>query len=206
MQADAELVGAEPAPGCDDVATDGKQREPAGAQPAIPSRVERGRVPEHDHQGTVLLRIPAPESAPAVVCPEAAEHGADEAEEESEADHAVGHAIELVLVVPGGEPLGRSRHGPTACDPLHDRQDAEHSGQKCGAVAERDRDHVRGEPELRVEHGLQHMHRVARIEAVGHHEREGSADRRHEIADAVGMQCLEREPRQHAGPADEHRR
>ena len=206
VQADAELVGAKPTPGGDDVAPDGKQRKPAGAQPAIPPGVERGRVPEHDHQGAVLLWIPAPEAAPAVVSPEAAEHRADEAEEEGEADHAIRHAIELVFVLPRRQPLLRSGCGPPDCDPMDDREDAEHSGEEGGAVAERDGDHVCGEPELRVEHGLQDVHRVTRIETIGHHERERSADCRHEIADAVGKQPLQPQPRQHAGPADEHRR
>ena len=205
MQADAELVGAKPTPGGDDVAPDGKQRKPAGAQPAIPPCVERGCVPEHDHEGPVLLRVPAPEAAPAVVGPEAAQHRANEAEEERKTDHAVGHAIELILLIPGGEPSCRCRCHPAACDPLYDREDAEHSSQEGGAVAERDRDHVGGEPELRVEHGLQHVHRVARVETIGHHERESAADCRHEIAYAVGKQALQPQPRQHTGPADEHR-
>ena len=205
VQADAELVGAKPTPGGDDVASDGKQRKPAGAQPAIPPCVERGRVPEHDHQGTVLLRIPTPEAAPAVVSPEAAEHRADEAEEEGEADHAIRHAIELIFVLPRRQPLLRSGCGPAVCDSMDDRKDAEHSGEEGGAVAERNGDHVRGEPELRVEHGLQDVHRVTRIETIGHHERERSADCRHEIADAVGKQPLQPQPRQHTGPADEHR-
>ena len=100
VEADAELVGAKPTPGGDDVATERKQGKAPRADPAIPASMQGRGVPEHDHQSAVFLRIPAPEAAPAVVGPQAAEHRADEAEEEREADHAVGHAIQAILDPP----------------------------------------------------------------------------------------------------------
>ncbi len=66
---------------------------------------------------------------------------------------------------------------------MDDRARTEHAGQKRRAVAERDGDHVGGEPKLRVEHRLQDVHRVAGVEAVGHHERERAARGRHKITD-----------------------
>ena len=108
MEPDPELVGAEPAPGRDDVAADREEREAPWTNPFIPPGVEHSRVPEHDHQGPVLFRIPAPEATPAVVCPEATEHRADEAEEEREADNAVIHPVEPVLHLAGGRGGKRS--------------------------------------------------------------------------------------------------
>jgi len=127
VEADAELIGAKPAPGRDDVAADGKQGEAAGTEPAVPPRVKGGGVPEHDHQGTVLLRVPAPEAAPAVVSPETAEHRANKAEEEREADDTVGHPVELVLFLPGSDLLGRVRCRPPFRNALHNPEDAEYA-------------------------------------------------------------------------------
>lgn len=71
---------------------------------------------------------------------------------------------------------------------MDDRARAQHTGQESGSVAERDRDDVRREPELRVEHRLQHMHRVTRVEPIGHHQRERPARSSHEIADPEPFQ------------------
>jgi competence protein ComEC len=100
VQADPQLVGAKPAPRRDNVATDGEQGKATWTNPAIPAGVEDRRVPEHDHERSVLLGIPTPEAAPAVVGPQAAQHRTDEAEEEREADHTVGHPIEAILNPP----------------------------------------------------------------------------------------------------------
>ena len=99
VQADAELVDAEPRPGGDDVAADGERRQAAAFHEAAPAGVQHERVPEHDHQRAVFLRVPAPEAAPGVVGPQAAEHGADEAEEDREAERAVEHAQDLLASV-----------------------------------------------------------------------------------------------------------
>ncbi len=36
---------------------------------ATPAGVEDERVPEHDHEGAVFFRVPAPEAAPGIVGP-----------------------------------------------------------------------------------------------------------------------------------------
>jgi competence protein ComEC len=100
VQPDPQLIGAKPAPGGDDVATDGEQGKATRTNPAIPAGVKDRRVPEHDHERSVLFGIPAPEAAPTVVGPQAAQHRADETEEESEADHTVGHPIKTILDPP----------------------------------------------------------------------------------------------------------
>ena len=92
VQADAELVDAEPRPGGDDVAADRERRQAAAFHQPAPAGVQHQRVPEHDHQRAVFLRVPAPEAAPRVVGPQAAQHRADEAEEDREAQRAVDHA------------------------------------------------------------------------------------------------------------------
>ena len=89
VQADAVLVDAEVRPGGDDVAGDGEHREATAFHEAAPAGVQHEGVPEHDHERAVFLRIPAPEAAPGVVGPETAQHGADEAEEDGEAERAV---------------------------------------------------------------------------------------------------------------------
>ena len=99
VQADAELVDAEARPGGDDVAGDGEHRQAAALHQSAPAGVEHERVPEHDHQRAVFLRVPAPEAAPGVVGPQAAEHRADEAEEDREAERAVDHAQHLLAGV-----------------------------------------------------------------------------------------------------------
>ena len=45
--------------------------------------------------------------------------------------------------------------------PRDDVDDAEEPGEERRGVAERDRDDVGREPEVGVEHGLEHLHRVA---------------------------------------------
>ena len=96
MQADAEHVDAEPGEAGDDVAEDRHDHETALANESAPARVQNDRAPEHDEHGAVFLRIPAPEAAPGLVGPDAAEHGADEAEERGETNDAVGHAGERI--------------------------------------------------------------------------------------------------------------
>ena len=108
MQADAELVDAEVRPGGDDVAGDGQRREAAALHQAAPAGVEHQCVPEHDHEGAVFFRVPAPEAAPGIVGPEAAEHRADEAEEDREAERAVEHSQQLVASL---RRRGRGRRG-----------------------------------------------------------------------------------------------
>ena len=49
------------------------------------------RVPEHDEQRAVFLGVPAPEPAPGLVGPDAAQDGAHKAEQRGEADDAINH-------------------------------------------------------------------------------------------------------------------
>ncbi len=63
---------------------------------------------------------------------------------------------------------------------------------------------MRGEPKLRVEHCLQDMHRVARVKPVGDHQGERAAGGSHEVADAKPLERFQREPGDHAGPANKN--
>ena len=89
-------------------------------------------------------------------------------------------------------------------DAAHDVNDREHPGQERGGVADRDRDDVRGEPEVRVEHRLQHLHRVA---ASGEMMRDDEGDEPDRAgagcADAVAKDSLENERDDDRAPADE---
>ena len=91
MQADAEHVHAEPREAGHDVAEDRQVHDAAVAQQVAPANVQDDRVPDHDEQGAVLLRVPAPEPAPGLVGPDAAQNGAHEAEQGGEADDAIDH-------------------------------------------------------------------------------------------------------------------
>src|SRR5436309_2984871 len=62
-------------------------------------RVQAQSVQDDDHQRPVLLGVPAPETAPRLVRPDAAQHGAGEAEEHCEADDAVDHVIQRLELV-----------------------------------------------------------------------------------------------------------
>ena len=53
----------------------------------------------------------------------------------------------------------------------------EEAGEERGGVADRDRDDVRREPEVGVEHGLHHLHRVAASGEVVRDEQRDEADR-----------------------------
>ena len=67
------------------------------------------------------------------------------------------------------------------------------AGHVRGGVAEVDRDDVRGEPELRIEHGLQHDERVAvEREVVGDEQREEADDRGDDVAQAELRRSIRR--------------
>src|SRR6185503_849744 len=74
MEPDAELIDAEPRPADHDVPDDRQDGDAPLADHAAPPGVEQERVPQHDQQRAVLLRVPAPEAAPRIVRPEPAEH------------------------------------------------------------------------------------------------------------------------------------
>ena len=92
MQPDAQHVDAKPAPSRDNVSEDGEGGETALFRQSSPARVEIDGVPNYDHEGTVFFGVPAPETAPRLVSPDAAEDRADEAEQSGEAHDAVDHA------------------------------------------------------------------------------------------------------------------
>ena len=72
----------------------------------------------HDEQRAVLLGVPAPEPAPGLVGPDAAQHGADEAEERGEADDAIDHFPQRLAQdgwTAGGPDFAR-RPSPAAAD------------------------------------------------------------------------------------------
>ena len=152
MQADAEHVHAEPGEAGDDVAEDRHDHQTALANESAPARVQNDCAPEDDQDRAVFFRVPTPEPAPRLIGPDSAEHGADKTEQRRETNDAVSHARERI----GGLLFQRARENAA-----HDVDDREHSGEKHGGVTGRDRDHVRGEPDVGVEHGLQHFERVA---------------------------------------------
>ena len=151
METDTEHVGAEPGPTGDDVAEDGHDHHPALADHAAPAGVEDDGVPNDDEQGAVFLGVPAPEAAPRLVGPDATEHGADEAGEGGETDHAVDHAAQR-----GGGGFRDISEG--AADQIDGGDGA---GEEGGRVAEGDDDDMGGEPEIRIEHGAHHFQGIA---------------------------------------------
>ena len=56
--------------------------------------MEGDRAHDDDHEGAVFFGIPAPEAAPALVGPDAAEDGADKAEEGGKTGDAIDHSGE----------------------------------------------------------------------------------------------------------------
>src|SRR5688572_11307174 len=93
VQADAEHVYPEPAPGRDHVAEDGQTREPASLDQARPPDMQQHGVPNHNQQRAVFLRIPAPEPAPGLIRPDSAQDCSNETEQSRETNHTVDHAI-----------------------------------------------------------------------------------------------------------------
>jgi len=51
--------------------------------------VKYNRAPQHDDERAVFLRVPAPEAAPRLVGPYAAEHGAEKRADDAEAERAI---------------------------------------------------------------------------------------------------------------------
>ena len=114
--------------------------------------MEDDRVPEDDQQCAVLLGVPAPEAAPGLVRPDAAQHGPDEAEEQGEADDPIGHR--------GQRPAGRRIEAPRDLAPQR-VGDGQRAGQEGSAVPDGDGHHVGRQPEVRIEHRAHHLHGVA---------------------------------------------
>ena len=91
VQANPKHVHAEPREAGDNVAEDRQVHDAAIAHQVAPAGMEDDRVPEHDEQGTVLLRVPAPEPAPGLIRPDAPQDGADKAEQGGETDDGIDH-------------------------------------------------------------------------------------------------------------------
>ena len=85
--------------------------------------------------------------------------------------------------------------------------DGDGPGEEGAAVADGDRHDVRREPEVRVEHGAHHLHRVAVAgEVVGDDQRREPGGRGDRGAEALPVNPLEHDPEHDRAPADEHRR
>ncbi|MFM1944286.1 MAG: hypothetical protein RI897_3268 [Verrucomicrobiota bacterium] len=167
MQADAEHIDTEPREAGDDIAEDGHDSHTAFTDHTAPAGVEHGGAPEDDEEGAIFLGVPSPETSPGLVCPDTAEDGADEAKESGEADDTVDEAADDLDL------FGAEHAGEGAED---EEEDAEEAGEEHGGVADRDCDHVGGEPEVTIEHGAHHFHGIATYSEVMGDDERGEAD------------------------------
>src|SRR5437762_826052 len=115
VQADAEHVHAEPREARDDIAEYRHGHQAAVPDQSAPARVQNDRVPQHDNERAVLLRVPAPEPAPGLIGPNAAEHGAREAEQGGETHDAVNHFGERLAHIELARTLSCRRCHSTRC-------------------------------------------------------------------------------------------
>src|SRR5262249_30983113 len=99
MQANAEHIGPKPGPTGHDVATQSQQRHAPLANQSAPSGVQQQSIPQYDQHRAVFLGIPPPEATPGLVGPDAAQNGAEEAEESGKADDAVNHGAEILGLI-----------------------------------------------------------------------------------------------------------
>src|SRR5438552_12131422 len=91
MQADAEHVHAEPRETGNDVAEERHDHQAALPDESAPARVQNDCAPKDDQHRAIFLWVPAPETAPRLIGPDAAENCADETEQRSKTNHAVSH-------------------------------------------------------------------------------------------------------------------
>ena len=90
-------------------------------------------------------------------------------------------------------------------DAAHDVNDGEHAGEKHGGVTGRDRDDVRGQPDVGIEHRLQHFEGVAAAgEMMGDDQRDKTNCARASRADAVSENALEYQRDDDRAPANEN--
>ena len=88
----------------------------------------------------------------------------------------------------------------------HDVNDREHAGEKHGGVTGRDRDDVGREPDVGVEHGLQHLERVAAASEMMRDDQRDKADRAGAgCTDAIAKNSLKDQCHDDRAPADENR-
>ena len=198
MKPHAQQVGAEPRPTGDDVPEDGEVHDAALPDHATPTGVQDERIPQHDDEGPVLLGIPTPESPPRLVGPNTAQHGAHEAEQRGEAQNAIHHARQALTHVAGHHLRKESEHhiqnGQEACD-------------IGGSVAQRHDDHVGGEPEVGIEHRLEHHHGVASEGEIVSHDLGGKTNHGgHRQPDGVFPERFKDQPEADRAPSDKNGR
>ena len=138
---------------------------------AAPAGVQDQGVPDDDEQGAVFLGVPAPEAAPGLVGPDAAQHRADEAEQQWRSRRCRRSSrpsglVDSSLSQRAGE------HPSTMID------NAQEAGDEGRGIAEGDAGDVGGEPEIGVQHRLHHLQRVAGgRQVVGDQQRQAAGDR-----------------------------
>ena len=185
MQADAEHVRAEEGPGGDGVAEDRHGNQPALADDSAPAGVQDCGVPNDDHHRAVFLGIPAPKPAPRLIRPNAAEHRPNKAEKRGKTDDAVDH-------LGARRTVGFVERNLVGDEVAHDINDREKAGDEGCRVADGDNDHVCREPEVGVEHRLQHFHRVAaKREPSGDEQRDEAHRAGDDVADAIAINTLQ---------------
>ena len=142
-----------------------------------PAGVQDDGIPEHDEERAVFLGVPAPESPPGLVGPDAAQNGAHETEEGGETNNAIDHPPQRA---------GHLRRQGAGEETAHDVNDGQQPGHKHRGVAQGDHDDVGGEPQVGVQHGLEHFHGVAAQGQVMGNDQGGKADEsRHDQAQAA---------------------
>ena len=101
----------------------------------------------------------------------------------------------------GRTSLPREQRREHAEEDVENRQQARREGR---GIAQRDHDDVRGEPEIGVQHGAQHLHRIAaQGEVMGNHQRDEAGQRGDDAADADPVDPLQDQPQHHRPPANE---
>src|SRR6185369_6837566 len=103
---------------------------------AAPAGMQNNHVPQHDNQRAVFLRIPAPETTPGLIGPNASENRPDKTKQRREADDAIDHPSQR----PGRWGLQCPRKN--AADNIEDSQEP---GEKGGRVTKRDHDDMSSE-------------------------------------------------------------
>src|SRR4051794_6993441 len=89
-------------------------------------------------------------------------------------------------------------------DTEDDVEDRKETGDEGGGVAERDDDHMGGKPEVRIEHGAHHFHRVAgEGKVMGDDERDEADGAGDHEADGIAPEEFEDDAEEAGADADE---
>ena len=209
VQADTQHVDAKPGETGDDIAKYREIDEAAVADETAPAGVQDQGVPQDDQQRAVFFRVPAPESAPGLVGPDAAQDGADEAKQRGKANDAIHHFGQSLAK------LGTSAGGCASCVqflPKLRSEDSEadiNNGQQPGAegrgISQRHHDDVRRKPKVGVEHGPQHFHRItAKGQVMRDQESNEPRKGRHDTPDADAIDPFEQNSHQPCAPANKN--